>query len=102
MASPIEKAAKALAMAPVHVYRWTLKPLLGHECRYLPTCSEFALEAIEINGAWRGFWLSLGRISRCHPWSGSGFDPVPDIRAEHYPFTPWRYARRRSTRPTVH
>jgi putative membrane protein insertion efficiency factor len=98
MASPIEKAAKALAMAPIIAYRWTLKPLIGHECRYLPTCSEYALEAIERNGAWRGLWLTLGRLSRCHPWGGSGLDPVPDIRTEHHPLAPWRYARWRSAR----
>ena len=47
-------AAKAIAKAPVHAYRWTLKPLIGWECRHLPSCSEYALEAIDRNGAWRG------------------------------------------------
>jgi hypothetical protein len=99
MARPIERAPKALAKALVHAYRWTLKPLIGHECRYLPTCSQFALEAIEVNGAWRGFWLSISRVSRCHPWGGSGLDPVPDIRRETHRLAPWRYGRWRQ-RPT--
>ena len=73
------RAAKAIAKAPVHAYRWTLKPLIGWECRHLPTCSEYALEAIDRNGAWRGSWLALSRICRCHPWGAHGFDPVPDI-----------------------
>ena len=54
--------------APIHVYRWTLKPLIGMECRHLPTCSEYALEAIDKNGAWKGFWLMISRLCRCHPW----------------------------------
>lgn len=46
-------------------------------CRYLPTCSDYAVEAIEVHGAARGGWLSLRRVSRCHPWGGHGYDPVP-------------------------
>ena len=83
----------ALLKAPVHAYRWTLKPLLGHECRHLPTCSAYALEAIDRNGAWRGFWLSGSRVCRCHPWGTSGFDPTPNIVGERHLFAPWRYGR---------
>ncbi len=64
--------------ALVHAYRLCLAPLLGPRCRYLPTCSEFALEAIERHGALAGGWLALRRIVRCHPWGGHGYDPVPD------------------------
>jgi putative membrane protein insertion efficiency factor len=95
-ASSIARAqaiAKAVAKAPVHAYRWTLKPLIGWECRHLPSCSEYALEAIDRNGAWRGSWLALSRISRCHPWGSKGLDPVPDIAHERHPFAPWRYGR---------
>jgi uncharacterized protein len=81
------------AKAPVHVYRWTLKPLIGMECRHLPTCSEYALAAIDLNGAWRGLWLTLSRICRCNPWGTSGFDPAPDVRLECHPAAPWRYGR---------
>ena len=86
-------AGKVIAKAPVHLYRWTLKPLIGWECRHLPTCSEYALEAIDINGAWRGSWLALSRVCRCHPWGTHGFDPVPDITRAHHPLAPWRYGR---------
>jgi putative membrane protein insertion efficiency factor len=91
--------AKAVVKAPIHVYRWTLKPLMGLECRHLPTCSEYALEAIDRNGAWRGLWLTAARLSRCHPWGSSGYDPPPDIGAERHPFAPWRYGRWRRTSP---
>ncbi len=81
------------AQLPIVVYRWTLKPLIGAECRHLPTCSEYGRDAIEINGAWRGLWLAFARIIRCRPGGTSGYDPVPDIRAARHPFAPWRYGR---------
>ena len=87
------RVAAMILKAPVHIYRWTLKPFLGWHCRHLPTCSEYALEAIDRNGAWRGFWLATSRLCRCHRWGSAGFDPVPDIRGERYPLTPWRYGR---------
>lgn len=85
--------AAAILKVPIHVYRWTLKPLIGMECRHLPTCSEYALDAIDKNGAWRGLWQTLSRLSRCHPWGTSGFDPPPDIRTTRHVLTPWRYGR---------
>lgn len=69
---------KRLAAAPVHLYRWTLSPFLGRQCRFHPTCSAYALEAIERHGALKGWGLALRRILRCHPWATSGFDPVPE------------------------
>jgi uncharacterized protein len=92
------KAAAWTLKAPVHLYRWTLKPLIGMECRHLPTCSEYALAAINMNGAWRGGWLMLSRLCRCHPWGTDGFDPAPDIRNWHYPLSPWRYGHWRASR----
>ena len=89
--------AGALLKAPIHLYRWTLKPYVGWNCRHLPTCSEYALDAIDKNGAWRGFWLTLSRLSRCHPYGTRGLDPVPDITAERHPLAPWRYGRWRWT-----
>ena len=83
--------AATLLKLPVHAYRWTLKPLIGMECRHLPTCSEYALQSIDKNGAWRGLWLTLSRLARCHPWGTSGYDAAPDIRHLRHPFTPWRY-----------
>jgi len=69
---------KKLASAPIHLYRWTLSPFIGRQCRYHPSCSTYALEAIEVHGPWRGWRLALARILRCHPWAASGFDPVPE------------------------
>ena len=85
--------AKALLKAPILLYRYSLSAFAGRECRYLPTCSEYAEEAIDKNGAWRGSWLALARLCRCHPWGPSGYDPVPDVTAERHPFAPWRYGR---------
>lgn len=83
-----------LLKVPIHVYRWTLKPLIGMECRHLPTCSEYALEAIDKNGAWKGFWLMVSRLSRCHPWGTAGYDPVPDLSGVREPlWGAWRYGR---------
>jgi len=61
----------------VWLYRLTISPWLGANCRYQPTCSEYALEALREHGAFRGTWLAARRIGRCHPWGGSGYDPVP-------------------------
>ncbi len=68
---------KTLLIACVRFYQIAISPWLGRNCRYLPTCSAYTIEAIEMHGAWRGFWLGLKRISRCHPWGDSGYDPVP-------------------------
>ena len=89
----IRRLSTRLAQAPIHVYRWTLKPLIGAECRHLPTCSQYGLDAIERNGAWRGAWLTLARFIRCRPGGTSGYDPVPDIRHQHHRLAPWRYGR---------
>lgn len=85
--------AKTLLKAPIHLYRWTLKGFVGHGCRHWPTCSSYALEAIDTNGAWRGFWLTASRLVRCGPGGTSGVDLVPDIRADHHALAPWRYGR---------
>lgn len=66
-----------IAALPVHAYRLLISPWLGSNCRYQPTCSAYALEALETHGALRGSWLALRRITRCHPFGGSGYDPVP-------------------------
>ena len=87
------KPFAALLKAPIHLYQWTLRPLAGNQCRHWPTCSDYALQAIDTNGAWRGFWLMLSRIVRCGPGGTSGVDPVPDIRAVRHVFAPWRYGR---------
>lgn len=62
---------------PVRAYRLVLSPWVGTSCRFHPTCSAYALEALETHGAIRGAWLTIRRIGRCHPWGGSGVDNVP-------------------------
>ena len=61
----------------IRAYQVVLSPLLGPNCRYYPTCSQYAIEAIETHGSLRGTWLAIKRISRCHPWHEGGFDTVP-------------------------
>ena len=61
----------------VRLYRVAISPLLGMNCRYQPTCSSYAIEALQRHVVWRGGWLAIRRIARCHPWGGSGYDPVP-------------------------
>ena len=62
----------------IKLYRYAISPYLAPSCRYTPTCSSYAIEAVERFGIFRGSWLAIRRISRCHPWHGSGYDPVPD------------------------
>ncbi len=64
-------------VALIRAYRYLLGPWWGTQCRYHPTCSAYAIEAVERHGALRGGWLGLRRIARCHPWHAGGFDPVP-------------------------
>ena len=59
-------------------YKLTLSPWIGRNCRYLPTCSDYAAEALIRHGPVRGAWMAAGRFCRCHPWGGSGYDPVPN------------------------
>lgn len=72
-----------LASLPVHAYRLLISPWLGPNCRFQPTCSTYALEALETHGAFKGAWLALLRIIRCHPLGGSGYDPVPPRAEKH-------------------
>ncbi|MEO0880529.1 MAG: membrane protein insertion efficiency factor YidD [Pseudomonadota bacterium] len=76
----------------IALYRITLSPLLyflGARCRHLPTCSDYAAAALRRHGAWAGLWLTLSRVSRCHPFGSKGFDPVPQTTAD----AGWRFWR---------
>lgn len=69
-------------MAALGGYKRWVSPWLPPACRFQPTCSEYAKEAIAVHGLWRGVWLGLRRLGRCHPWHPGGFDPVPRPREE--------------------
>jgi len=83
MAARLAAAARSTLIGVIKLYRVTLSPWLGRQCRYVPTCSVYAEEAIERFGARRGSWLALKRLGRCHPWGGSGYDPIPEPDAAH-------------------
>jgi putative membrane protein insertion efficiency factor len=68
---------RALITALIRLYQWTLSPLLGPKCRFYPSCSNYALEAVQRFGILQGSWLTLRRLGRCHPWHPGGIDPVP-------------------------
>jgi putative membrane protein insertion efficiency factor len=78
----------------IKVYRYTLSPLVGYHCRHLPTCSEYADEALARHGLWGGGWMTLARILRCNPWGTSGIDRVPEAAPSGAIwYAPWRYGR---------
>jgi putative membrane protein insertion efficiency factor len=61
----------------IKLYQFTLSPFLGKQCRFVPTCSQYGIEALRKHGALKGSWLTIKRIARCNPWGGAGYDPVP-------------------------
>lgn len=68
---------KTVLLALIRGYQYGLRPMLGSNCRFYPSCSDYAREAIERHGALRGLWLAVNRVGRCHPYHPGGFDPVP-------------------------
>jgi uncharacterized protein len=73
----MKKAIRTIFIFPVLVYQYVISPLLPASCRYTPSCSEYTKQAILKHGIFKGTWLGIKRISRCHPWGGQGHDPVP-------------------------
>lgn len=76
----VSLVSRALAMpllVLVRIYQWTLSPVMGGQCRYWPTCSHYAAEALQAHGGIRGGWMAAKRLLRCHPFSRGGYDPVP-------------------------
>lgn len=61
----------------IKLYQWIISPWIGPACRFTPTCSHYGIEALKKHGPIKGLWLTVKRISKCHPWGGSGYDPVP-------------------------
>lgn len=76
----IHRAIVTLLIAPVRGYQVFLSPFFGGRCRYVPSCSQYAIEALRVHGAVRGAVLAAWRVLRCHPWGGHGYDPVPPRR----------------------
>lgn len=68
---------KRMLIGLLKCYRYAISPMLGRNCRYHPSCSEYAIEAVQRYGALRGGWLALRRVARCHPFTSGGYDPVP-------------------------
>ena len=73
----ISQALAWLLLQPIRFYQVAISPLLGPSCRFTPTCSEYARQAIVKHGPVKGLWLAVRRLLRCNPWGGSGYDPVP-------------------------
>ncbi len=72
-----------LLLRLIRAYQYCLRPWLGNQCRFTPRCSDYAMQAITLHGAWRGSWLALWRIMRCQPWCRGGHDPVPGAVGMH-------------------
>lgn len=89
---------RAFGRALVKGYRYTLSPLIGLHCRHLPTCSDYADQALARHGLWAGSWMTLARLCRCQPWGTSGLDFVcQELPGPSRWYLPWRYARWRGT-----
>jgi len=83
---PVIRIASTTVGAILRIYQLMISPIYGPVCRYVPSCSDYAREAVLAHGVMRGSCLAVRRLARCHPWGGSGFDPVPTARThEHGP-----------------
>jgi uncharacterized protein len=78
----IVHVVRALIVWPIKIYQYVLSPYLGACCRFYPSCSHYAIQAVHHHGALKGLWLAVKRIMRCHPWSSGGYDPVLPSPAE--------------------
>jgi putative membrane protein insertion efficiency factor len=98
----VRHAPRNVGRLLVKAYQLTLSPLIGFHCRHLPTCSQYADEAIARHGLWAGGWMTLARLTRCQPYGTSGLDFVPGSAPERARwFLPWRYGRWRGTNPNA-
>ena len=79
--SVVSRFFAQLLSLPIHLYRWVLSPLLPRACRFYPSCSQYALKALEVHGPLGGSVLTVRRLCRCHPFNDGGVDPVPEPKA---------------------
>jgi uncharacterized protein len=94
----VSHAPRLAGRGLIRAYRYTLSPLVGFRCRHLPTCSEYADQALDRFGLWAGGWMTLARLLRCQPWGTSGLDFMPQALPEKSRwYMPWRYGRWRGT-----
>jgi len=94
----VSHAPRLAGRGLIRAYRYTLSPLVGFRCRHLPTCSQYADEALDRFGLWAGGWMTLARLLRCQPWGTSGLDFVPQALPEKSRwYMPWRHGRWRGT-----
>jgi len=97
-AGGLARLPRLIGRGLVMLYRYTLSPLIGPRCRHLPSCSDYADEAIARFGLWAGAWMALARFLRCHPFGTAGLDFVPpNLPTGAHWWTPWRYGRWRGT-----
>lgn len=73
----MKRILSKILIIPIYFYKYSISPMLPPSCRFTPTCSEYAIEAIKKHGPIKGLWLATKRLSKCHPWGGHGYDPVP-------------------------
>ena len=73
----IKTVLQTILILIIKVYQYSISPFFGASCRFNPTCSNYGVEALKKHGPFKGFFLTIKRISRCHPWGGSGYDPIP-------------------------
>jgi putative membrane protein insertion efficiency factor len=100
-ASAVRRLPRNAGRGLIWIYRHTLSPLVGYNCRHLPTCSVYGDEAIERFGLWGGGWMTLARLLRCQPWGTSGIDNVPSAKPSGARwYLPWRYGRWRGVNAT--
>ncbi|WP_415885175.1 membrane protein insertion efficiency factor YidD [Neptuniibacter sp. SY11_33] len=77
MLSFLQRCLSSLLIGLVNIYRYLISPVIGPRCRFHPTCSSYMIEAIKLHGPFKGVWLGLKRLSKCHPYNDGGYDPVP-------------------------
>lgn len=78
----MKQVIKTIFIFPIRVYQYAISPLLGANCRFQPTCSAYTVEAIQEWGPLKGIWLGIKRFSKCHPWGGHGYDPIPKKKSK--------------------